>query len=258
MQDDDNKPGPSGYQKKEDKKDKRKATRSAENRKHQHRTKKPRQHVQIAYEKPSRYKLPAREERTQVSHSVKKFVATPVSTPKVREKQTRLVLHEPELARRSHHHLDAVDYYYRSTKYGNRHKDDIEHLKQKHAYPKDRVKPIQPSHRHRNVCKNCLEPISNCICILGIERPPKSDWAVILSHRLTVPPWGFQQSRLEWLEKLERENEKIDIDKLAKKKFHIHNEICCFPFTTFWFFYKSDIECFDYYRRENNKKEKLP
>jgi hypothetical protein len=242
---DDNEPGPSGYRRKENKdNDKQQTVLGAENQKYRAKTQR-RKHLTPTYDGSSKYKLPARLAKAQPSHSVRRIV-TPSSTPRIREKRTRLIIHEPEPFRSSYHHLDAVDYYYRSTAYGIRHRDDIGHLKHHH---KDRVKPPKPTYRPRQSCKNCLEPISSCICILGIERPPKSDWTVILSHR-PERPWGFHKSRLEWLEKLERQSKKINIEKLADKKFNIRNEICCFPFTTFWLFFKRDIECFDYYRKE--------
>lgn len=254
-------PGPSGYTstKKKDEKIKKQNVVRVERRRHHHRPRfqQENQHQhgrRSSYDITLRYKISPRQEGTQQSHSVRRIVAAPQrpTRGRSREREKRYVVHQPELTRKSHHHLDAVDFYYRSTPYGHRHRDDLNDLRHK-TFREDRTRTLVPlrgtSRLHLNRCRNCLELLSNCVCVLKIDRPATSDWTTLF-RSYPERPKGFIKPRSDWLFDLE-ENSKIDPEKLAEEKFNSNREICCFPFNTFRIFSKRDIEVVDFYRKNN-------
>lgn len=257
MPSDEPQPGPSGYQsgkKKDNKQNDKNTNRNViivERKKHQHRSKQQQnqQHRRkSSYDITLRYKIAPRREGLQRSNTVRQLVAAPQKQPsrgRSREREKRYVVHQPDLRSRSKHQLDAVDFYYRSTPYGHRHRDGLNYLKG--ITFREHKKPItlRESRLHLNRCRNCLEIISNCICVLRIDRPQTSDWTTLFrSH--SQRPKGFINPRSNWLVDLE-ENSKINIEKLKKEKFNKSREICCFPFNTFNIFSKRDIEVVDFY-----------
>lgn len=270
MPSDEPQPGPSGYtggSKKDDKKNDKSKNQNVvvveKRRKHHHRPRfqqdSQQQHKRrSSYDITLRYKIQPRQEGTQQSHSVRRLVAAPPRPPsrdRTREKETRYVVHQPELSRKSHHHLDAVDFYYRSTPYGHRHRDGLNKLRHRTFREGQTTRILVPStgtsRLHLNRCRNCLELLSNCVCVLKIDRPATSDWTTLFrSH--PERPRGFVQPRGNWLVDLE-EKSKIDPEKIAQEKFNSEREICCFPFSTFKIFSKRDIEVVDFYRKNNTE-----
>lgn len=261
MPNDDPKPGPSGSQ--NDKKKKKeldvkkllfKAERPTQGNKtrpilKQQQPQQQQHRRRSSYDVPSRYKLRARPEGTQTSNSVRKFVGA--SSRPVREaekRQTRYIVHQPELSRRSQHHLEALDFYYRSTQYGPRHNDEMQQFrKSSRDIQRDRKFEKDKYKVPKRYCKNCLEPISKCICILSIERAPSSDWTILLKNN-PIQSKIFTTPRIDWLENLEKKTI-IDIGKIAEKKFDVSREICCFPFNTFKIFSKRDVKVVDFYKK---------
>lgn len=210
------------------------------------------QHVRRSSYEPLRYRLRARTEGVQKSHSVRRIVESQLRPTRVREKQTRYIVYEPEPLRRSLHHLEALEFYLRSSNYG---RDSLQKDRQKSFAMSQRQEPsrsIAPFRIPKRYCKNCLEPIARCVCILSIERPDTSDWMVLLSHS-TKRQQIFNTPRNEWLNKLES-NTRINIDDVAKEKFNHDREICCFPFNTFKIFSKHEVNVVDYYQKSSKKK----
>ena len=210
------------------------------------------QHVRRASYEPLKYRLRTRAEGIQKSHSVRKIVESQLRPTRVREKQMKYTVYQPEPVRRSLHHLEALDFYLRSSNYG---RDSFQKDRQKSFAMSQRLDPprsIAPFRIPKRYCKNCLEPIAKCVCILSIERPDNSDWMILLSHS-TRRQKIFITPRNDWLNKLEAKT-RINIDKVEEEKFNIGREICCFPFNTFKIFSKHDVDVVDYYKKSSQKK----
>lgn len=254
MSDNDTQPGPSGIQDKRVKKKKEEAKISFRvdgTSKKSTRSKQLRSQLSSS-DVSLRYKLRPRNEGTQQSHFVRNLVAAPERITN-KERQTKIIVHTPDPIRRgSDHHLNAVDFYYRSTLYGPRHNDEMQQFKRLSYERKLDLeerwrKAKETAKAPKRYCRNCLEPISKCICILGLERQATSDWTKLLLHQAEEYP-KYSRNRIEWLEKLE-ENSKFNIENIAEKKFNISREVCCFPFNTFKIFAKSDVNVIDYYKK---------
>lgn len=270
MPDNDPKPGPSGVPKDDDDNNNNKKKPPEETKKILFKLydRKPRSRAQnvqrpmqhhfrrASYDAPLRYRVPPRMPGLQASNSVRRIVgasrlsALALRNQNVRrEKRTRLVVHQPDSSRR-HNQFDALEFFYRSTQYGKQHHlDEIQQLRRGAPSMRIRERKRETYKLPRRYCRNCLEPLTNCICILGIDRPATSDWTVLLRQKAEAKV--FTTPRGEWLNTLEKQT-KVDVDKIADKKFDISQEVCCFPFNTFKIFAKRDVKTVDYYKKKIN------
>lgn len=254
MPNDEPQPGPSGTSSGNEKANEKRWSRTItwmERKKDKHQNRLQQHNRCSSYDVTLRYKLVPRSQGTQQSHTVRRVVAAPRPQSRGRSRErreTRYVVHEPELKNKSHHHLDAVDFYYRSTHYGqcNHNHDGLNRLRHKVART-ERIREAKVRQHKTNRCRNCLELVSNCICVLSIDRPTTSDWMTIFQDT-PERPRKFFKPRNDWLTNLE-EVSRVKPEVLAERKFNRSREICCFPFNTFRIFSKRDIECVDFYRK---------
>ena len=206
-----------------------------------------------SFENQDRYKLPVRKEGPQPSHSVRNIVPRLTPEPKkppIKPKRT-IVFDEPSSEDRDHR---AVEFYNRSTKYSYT-RESLVNLR----VPLRKLSHIKlhyhhrPTHAHRKLhfhvrrCKECLQVKDDCVCETMPQKPPKSDWAVLVQPQIENPR-TWKQPRIDWLGELE-EKSVIDRNKLIEDKFDASHEICCFPFNTFQIFSKREVKHNNYYMK---------
>lgn len=198
-----------------------------------------------------RYKIPARPDRYQRSHTVSKLIPKPDQSVEANRPKSRNVTKSEIEESHSRDHHDAAEFYNKTLPYAPRgsffnlmkvcspSKLDRFHKHEVSAVSKQKI------HHHVKRCKKCLYKKDDCICQKYPVVPPKSDWATMVQSPAEEQV-TFNSRRIEWLEQLEK-NSVVDRRQLIEEKFNNSFEICCFPFNTFRLFSKRDIEMTDFY-----------
>lgn len=202
-------------------------------------------------EQPLRYRLSIRPAGYQQSHSVRNLI--PISSQEERDQdkskslEKTSVRDEPLSTDRDHH--SAVEFYNRSTPYSYTRESLIDlrkPYKQESRYhlSHQNTDLHRQLHSHTKRCKECLQV--DCIC-MSVQKPPKSDWAILVQPELENKKTWTRQ-RLDWLEDLE-DSSQGNNTKIDEEKFSIEREVCCFPFSTFRIFSKCNTDNTEYYKK---------
>lgn len=185
------------------------------------------------------FQLSIRHKGPQKSHSIRNIV--PRLTPEPRnlpnqQNQLRLEFDEPSSSDRDHH--AAVEYYNRSTLYSYTRESLINISKPKKKESRSKLhhqhRPKlthRKFHLHANRCRKCLQRNDECFCESLSEKPPKSDWAVLVQPHIK-PSKTWSNSRIDWLEELENKSTVVN-ENVIDESFDASREFCCCPFKTF-------------------------
>lgn len=214
--------------------------------------------VSLTEQQTLRYKVPARNEGHQQSHTVRNLVPKAIKQeekPGILSRFTYAYeVDEPPPIDRGH---AAVDFYNKTSPY-TFNRDSLTNIRKTEKKPSrfrlffraqsDYEPTHQKHHLHERRCQNCLHLKEECVCDALTEKTIQTDWAILTQRRIETPK-QFTENQLNWLTDLEQ-NSKVNRRVLAEKKFDRERDICCCPFNTFRIFSKQDMVDTDYYMKK--------